>query len=221
LIIKAEIIQFYDWDGVVIDSSAHHERSWEQLAAEIGKPLSADHFVRGFGMKNQAIIPDILGWTSDPGQIEEYSLRKEYLYREIIREDGIQPLPGVGDLLQLLRDNGVPCAIASSTHRENVDVVLELIGLRPYFTAIVTAEDVQRGKPDPEVFVKGAAKINREPHNCIVFEDAHVGIEAGLAAGARVIAVATTNTLDALGRAHLAVNSLEEISWQRFSGLFD
>jgi HAD superfamily hydrolase (TIGR01509 family) len=211
----------FDWDGVVIDSSAHHERSWEQLAAEIGKPMPADHFVRGFGMKNQAIIPDILGWTSDPGQIEEYSLRKEFLYREIIREKGIQPLPGVGDLLQMLRDNGVPCAIASSTHRENVDVVLELIGLQPFFAAIVTAEDVQRGKPDPQVFVTGAAKINREPRNCIVFEDAHVGIEAGLAAGARVIAVATTNALDALGRAHLAVNSLDEVSWQRFAGLFD
>jgi HAD superfamily hydrolase (TIGR01509 family) len=211
----------FDWDGVVIDSSAHHERSWEQLAAEIGKPLPAEHFVRGFGMKNQAIIPDILGWTNDPDQIEEYSLRKEFLYREIIREKGIHPLPGVGDLLQMLRDNGVPCAIASSTHRENVDVVLELIGLRPFFTAIVTAEDVQRGKPDPQVFVTAAAKINREPCNCIVFEDAHVGIEAGLAAGARVIAVATTNTLDALSRAHLAVNSLEEVNWQRFSGLFD
>jgi beta-phosphoglucomutase len=211
----------FDWDGVVIDSSAHHERSWEQLADEIGKPMPADHFVRGFGMKNQAIIPDILGWTNDPSQIEEYPLRKEFLYREIIREKGIQPLPGVGDLLQMLRDNGVPCAIASSTHRENVDVVLELIGLQPFFTAMVTAEDVQRGKPDPQVFVTAAARINREPRNCIVFEDAHVGIEAGLAAGARIIAVATTNPLDALGRAHLAVSSLEEVSWQRFSSLFD
>jgi HAD superfamily hydrolase (TIGR01509 family) len=211
----------FDWDGVVIDSSSHHERSWEQLAAEIGKPLPPDHFVRGFGMKNQVIIPDILEWTRDPDEIEEYSMRKEYLYREILREKGIQPLPGVAKLLQGLNSRSVPCAVASSTHRKNVDVVLDIIGLRGLFSAIVTAEDVSHGKPDPEVFVTAARKIGREPECCAVFEDAHVGIEAGLAAGSRVIAVATTNPLDSLGRAHLAVASLEEVDWESFAGLFD
>jgi beta-phosphoglucomutase family hydrolase len=209
----------FDWDGVVIDSSAHHEKSWEQLAAEIGKPLPADHFVRGFGMKNQVIIPEILGWTGDPDEIETLSLRKEQLYRDIIRVEGIEALPGVAELLEMLSDNGVPSAVASSTHRINVEVVLDAIGLRPYFDAIVTAEDVTRGKPDPEVFLTGAERINRPASVCVVFEDAHVGIEAGLAAGARVVAVATTNPLDELGRAHLALESLAELDWQRFEAL--
>jgi beta-phosphoglucomutase family hydrolase len=211
----------FDWDGVVIDSSSHHERSWEQLSAETNKPLPPDHFVRGFGMKNQVIIPDILGWTHDPDEIEEYSLRKEFLYREILHDQGIQPLPGVTDLLRELNSRSVPCAVASSTHRENVDVVLDIIGLGPLFTAIVTAEDVRHGKPDPEVFLTAARKIGRGPERCVVFEDAHVGIEAGLAAGSRVVAVATTNPLDALGKAHLAVASLEEVDWESFMGLFD
>lgn len=211
----------FDWDGVVIDSSAHHERSWELLAAEIGKPLPADHFVRGFGMKNQVIIPELLGWTRDADEIEAWSLRKEALYRDIIRRDGTVALPGVTELLQLLADKKVPCAVASSTHRRNVEVILDIIGLRPCFQAIVTAEDVARGKPDPDVFLKAAAKINRPAAACAVFEDAHVGIEAGLAAGARVVAVATTNPLAELGRAHLAVDSLAEIDWKRFTGLFD
>jgi HAD superfamily hydrolase (TIGR01509 family) len=211
----------FDWDGVIIDSSAQHEKSWEQLAAEIGKPLPADHFVRGFGMKNQAIIPDILGWTDDPAEIDAWSLRKEYLYREIIREEGIRPLPGVIDLLQLLDARGVPCAVASSTHRENIDTIFDAIGIGGCFRAVVTAEDVTRGKPDPEVFLNSAAKLGREPGDCIVFEDALVGIEAGLAAGARVVAVATTNPLEKLGRAHLAVRSLEEIGWRRLAKLFE
>lgn len=210
----------FDWDGVVIDSSKQHEESWELLAAEIGKPLPADHFLRGFGMKNQVIIPEILGWTRDPEEIQRYSLRKEELYREIVRERGIAPLPGVLGLLRLLNDHGVPCAVASSTHRENIEAIFDAIGVREYFAAVVTAEDVSRGKPDPEVFLRSAAKIGRDPHNCVVFEDAHVGIEAGLAAGAKVIAVATTNPLDSLGRADLAVASLQDVSWRMICGLF-
>jgi beta-phosphoglucomutase family hydrolase len=210
----------FDWDGVVIDSSRQHEESWELLAAEIGKPLPADHFLRGFGMKNQVIIPHILHWTEDPEEIHRYSLRKEALYREIVRERGIEPLPGVVDLLRTLTGHGVRCAVASSTHRENIETIFDVIGVRSYFDAVVTAEDVSQGKPDPEVFLKSAERIGCPPDHCVVFEDAHVGIEAGLAAGARVIAVATTNPLDSLGSAHLAVASLADVGWDDFTALF-
>ena len=210
----------FDWDGVIIDSSAQHEKSWKHLAKEIGKPLPDDHFVRGFGMKNQIIIPKILQWTDDPEQIESWSLRKEYLYRDIISKEGIRPLPGVFDLLQMLGEHNVPCAVASSTHRQNVETIFDAIGLRDFFTAIVTAEDVAHGKPDPEVFLAAASCIGRKPVECVVFEDAHVGIEAGLAAGARVIAVATTNPLSELGKSHLAVRSLENVGWREFTGVF-
>jgi len=215
-----ELGALFDWDGVVIDSSRQHEESWEALARELDKPLPPDHFLRGFGMKNQFIIPNILEWTRDPEEIHRYSLRKEALYREIVRQHGIAPLPGVRSLLRLLRDHGVRCAVASSTHRENIETILDVIGVRLFFDAVITAEDVDHGKPDPEVFLKGAQAIGIEPARCVVFEDAHVGIEAGLAAGAKVIAVATTNPLDELGKAHLAVESLESIDWPAFSGLF-
>jgi len=211
----------FDWDGVVIDSSAQHEKSWELLAREIDKPLPDDHFVRGFGMKNQLIIPNVLGWTDDADEIEQYSLRKEQLYRDIIADEGIRPLDGVLELLEMLEQRGVPCSVASSTHRENIETVFAAIGLGHFFDAVVTAEDVDRGKPHPEVFLKTAEKINRPAARCIVFEDAHVGIEAGLAAGCRVVAVATTNPLADLGRAQLAVDSLNEIRWQDLTALFD
>jgi HAD superfamily hydrolase (TIGR01509 family) len=211
----------FDWDGVVIDSSKQHEESWELLALEVGKPLPPDHFLRGFGMKNQVIIPRILKWTEDADEIHRYSLRKEALYRDIVRERGIEPLPGVVDLLRMLSDQGVPCAVASSTHRENIETIFDVIGVRPFFDAVITAEDVSHGKPDPEVFLKGAAAIGREPSRCAVIEDAHVGIEAGLAAGAKVIAVATTNPMESLGDASLAVESLEALDWDSFRRLFD
>lgn len=210
----------FDWDGVIIDSSSHHEESWEMLADEIGKPLPENHFVRGFGMKNQVIIPRILGWTDDPDKVQEYSLRKEFLYREIVRERGIEPLPGVNELLQSLHDRDVPCAVASSTHRENIETIFDAIGIRGFFQAVVTAEDVSHGKPDPEVFIKSAGKIGCRPQDCVVFEDALVGIEAGLAAGARVVAVATTNDIGQLAKADAAVRSLEQVDWAMLTKLF-
>ena len=209
----------FDWDGVVIDSSAQHDRSWTLLSTEVGKPLPPDHFVRGFGMKNQTIIPDVLGWTNDAEEIEALSLRKELLYRQIVMREGIAPLPGVIELLKLLNRHDVACAVASSTHRQNIETVFDMTGLREHFAAVVTAEDVGQGKPHPDVFLKSAAAIERRPDRCVVFEDALVGIEAGLAAGAKVVAVATTCPIEALGNAHLAVRSLLEVDWQVFSTL--
>jgi HAD superfamily hydrolase (TIGR01509 family) len=209
----------FDWDGVVIDSSRQHEKSWEDLAREAGLPLPDNHFRRGFGMKNQVIIPEILGWTDDPGQIEDLGRRKEEIYRERVRRDGIAPLPGVLSLLEMLANRGVPCCVASSSPRANIDAVIEAIGAGAYFSGIVSAEDVSHGKPDPEVFLKSAATIGCYASDCVVFEDALVGIRAGQAAGSKVIAVATTHPLEELAAADLAVESLEQVDWHVFSSL--
>ena len=209
----------FDWDGIVIDSSAQHERSWEQLAQEIHQPLPDDSFRRGFGMKNQAIIPNILGWSQEPQEIEQLGQRKEEIYREMVLNEGIMPLPGVMSTLEFLQDRAVPCCIASSTPRQNIDFILDVIGVGQYFDAIVAAEDVSQGKPDPEVFLQSARRIKRPPGNCVVFEDALMGIQAGQAAGCKVIAVATTHSIGELGHADLALQSLDELSWKVFSSL--
>lgn len=210
----------FDWDGVVIDSSRHHEESWERLAREVGKQLPEGHFKKGFGMKNEWIIPNLLQWTQEPAEIHRLSLRKEALYREIVLEWGISPLPGVVAWLEALKGAGVPRVIGSSTHRLNIEVTLGKLGLLNAFDAIVSAEDVSAGKPDPQVFLKAAGKINIPPGKCIVFEDAHVGIEAARRAGAKIIAVATTNPLPDLGKADLAVASLEELTIEKAAALF-
>jgi len=211
----------FDWDGVIIDSSGLHDESWKMLALETGKTLLPDYFKRGFGMKNELVIADILGWSNDPEAIRRYSLRKEILYRDLVESHNIKALQGVIELLLLLREHEIPCAVASSTHRENIETIFDRIGLREFFQAVVSGEDVSNGKPDPEVFLKGAEKIHCDPRHCVVFEDAQVGIEAALAAGSKVIAVATTNDLESLGRAHVAVTSLAEVSWPLFRRLFD
>ncbi len=202
----------FDWDGVIVDSSVQHEAGWERLAVEEGESLPEGHFTKSFGMKNERVIPAILKWTDDPGEIRRLSLRKEELYRIIALETGIQPLDGVVAFLAALAVAGVPCVIGSSTHRLNIEVFLDAMGLRSYFSDIVSAEDVSHGKPDPEVFQMAAARIDRRPDQCVVFEDAHVGIEAGLAGGFTVVAVAGTHPRETLENAHRVVDRLDVLS---------
>ncbi len=209
----------FDWDGVIIDSSKHHEESWERLSKETGFTLPKGHFKKGFGMKNEIIIPNILEWSDHPEEIRRLSLRKEELYREILLEWGIDPLPGVSEWLAELRKRGVRCVIGSSTHRLNIDTSLGVLGFRDYFTAIVSAEDVSHGKPDPEVFLAAAERIGLDPSQCVVFEDALVGIEAAHRGGMKVVAVATTNPIEALGSADIAVHRLDELTVDQVAGL--
>ncbi|MGB8356048.1 MAG: HAD family phosphatase [Chthoniobacteraceae bacterium] len=210
----------FDWDGVVIDSSFHHEESWERLAREIGKSLPEGHFKAGFGRKNEFIIPGLLDWSHDVDEINRISLRKEALYRDVVKEHGLSPLPGVKEWLQRLKDAGIPCVVGSSTHRLNIETSLDIIHLREYFADIVSAEDVTQGKPAPDVFLKAAAKIHRDPKVCVVFEDAHVGIQAARNAGMKVVGVATTHPLAELGAADFAVKRLDELTIAQLDSWF-
>tara|TARA_Y100000588_G_C14266340_1_gene930071 strand:- start:3499 stop:4191 length:693 start_codon:yes stop_codon:yes gene_type:complete len=188
----------FDWDGVVIDSSKAHEQSWELLAEEEGKPLPEGHFKAGFGRKNQYIIPNILQWTIDAEEIERLGDRKEALYRVIVAEKGVDLIPGIEAFLESLDESGIRCAVGSSTPRKNVETIIEMLNLGSYFQAIVCAEDVRQGKPHPEVFLTVAARLNREPQNCAVFEDAVFGLQAAKAGGMKAIALSSTHSLDVM-----------------------
>jgi beta-phosphoglucomutase family hydrolase len=209
----------FDWDGVVIDSAKLHEQSWHRLAKELGKSLAPDSFIRGFGMKSARIIEEIHAWAKEPAEVARLTNRKETLYREIIARSDIAPLPGVVAWLQRLRAVGVPCAVASSTCRLNIDAVLDRIGLKEVFREIVSAEDVVHGKPNPEVFQRAAEELGVTAGCSVVFEDAHVGIEAAHAAGMKVVAVATTHSIEQLTAADLVVRRLDELTIEQVASI--
>lgn len=210
----------FDWDGVVIDSSAQHEQSWEILSEEISKPLPPGHFKLGFGKKNQVIIPMVLRWASDEKEVERIADRKEEIYRELVKKSGVHILPGACELLGALREGGIPAAVGSSTPRDNLRAIFEATGLDEYFQAVVCGDDVVNGKPAPDVFLLAARKLGQSPCDCLVIEDAHAGIEAALSAGMRVLAVATTNPLQDLHTATDAVESLAGVTPARLAALF-
>lgn len=213
----------FDWDGVVVDSSAAHKASWELLAKQRGLPLPENHFALGFGKKNQTIIPSIYEWSQDPDEIEELGFAKEELYRRILKESGLNPaLPGAIDLFKELKAAGFPMAVGTSTPRENVDLVIELIGAEGFFGAIISAEDVSHGKPDPEVFLKGAEALGIDPACCVVFEDAVYGIEAALAGGMKAVCLTTTHPTEYFDsiQPHAFVNNLAGVNLQFLQDLY-
>lgn len=203
----------FDWDGVIIHSEAYHRRSWEMLCEEQGLQMPDGAFSRSFGMRNAQIIPDVFQWAepNDHVRIAALGDRKERLYRELVRTEGITPLAGVYALLDALDAAGIAFAVGSSTPRENIDAVMEALGITGRFRAIVAAADVSQGKPDPEVFLKAAQGLHLDPCQCVVVEDAHVGIAAARAGGFRVLAVATTHPEEALSAADAVHANLESV----------
>ncbi len=199
----------------MVDSSAAHKESWEALAREEGLPLAEDHFAKSFGRTNKVIIPEVYCWTKEPAEIVRIGERKEYLYREIISQWSAErlALPGALELLHALKAAGIPTAVGSSTAKENITLVLGKLGVAECFSAMITAENVSRGKPDPEVFLKGAAALGIAPEDCVVFEDAVYGIEAAKAGGMKAVAVLTSHPRQSfVGKADLIVDSLSEIT---------
>lgn len=211
----------FDWDGVIIDSSRYHEESWELLAKQENRALPQGYFAQAFGKRNETIIPEVLGWTREKQEITRLADRKEKMYRGLISNRGIAALPGVKPFLEMLRVHKIPCCVGSSTPRLNITLVLKQLGFNRYFQDIVAAEDVSRGKPDPEVFLKAARTLQVSPEQCIVFEDALVGIRAAKAGGMKVVAVSTTHPFSELREADLVTDRLDQLSMAQMRRLFE
>lgn len=179
----------WDMDGTLIDSEEFHWQAWREAMAAEGVAITREQFLSSFGQRNDSIIPQWLGARCTPELVARIGDAKEKLYRQQIREKGMSPLPGVEHCVHMLHEGGWSQAIASAAPRANVELVLEVLAFAPFFQAIVSAEDVRRGKPDPEVFLTAAAGLGVPPERCIVVEDAVAGIQAAIAAGMRSIYV--------------------------------
>jgi beta-phosphoglucomutase family hydrolase len=202
----------FDWDGVIIDSSEHHIEGWRRFAKEENFVFPEQHFKQSFGMKNEQIIPQLWKWTDDPDEIRRIDRKKEALYRDIMKENGLVALPGVLELLELLKKNKVACAIGSSAPMANVTTGLDILGYGHYFQTVVSGEDVKLGKPDPQIFLTAAFRLAVLPRHCIVFEDAKVGVAAAKAGGMKVVAVTNTYPAEELADADLIVSSLSDVT---------
>jgi HAD superfamily hydrolase (TIGR01509 family) len=179
----------WDMDGTLVDSEEFHWISWRDTLASEGIAITREQFVASFGQRNDSILTRWLGAKATPGLMARISEAKEERYRELVRTKGISPEPGVTNWVRRLHEKGWLQAIASAAPRPNIEVVLDALGAAHCFQGIVSAEDVHRGKPDPEVYLLAASRVGASPDRCIVVEDAVAGVEGARNAGMRSIGV--------------------------------
>jgi len=201
----------WDLDGVIANTTTYHLKAWRETFRKRGVEFNKDNFRHSFGLRNDDIIPVILGREMSRKEIDRISYEKEAMFRQLIGNK-IKPLPGAIELMKSLAGTGFQQALASSTPRENIRLVIGSLGIEDYLRCMIAAEDVSLGKPDPQVFLLAAKRLGVEPGNCIVIEDAVAGVAAARRAGMRCLAVTTTHPRASLGEADLIVDSLVEVS---------
>ena len=209
----------FDMDGVLVDSAAAHLRAWQKLGTEIGTAFSEELFRRTFGQRNASIIPQWLGQVPPP-RLAELDARKESLYRQFVREGSVRVFRRIPELLIDLRELGARLAVASSGPRENVELLIEVIGAGSAIDATVASEDVREGKPHPEAFLTAAQRLRVAPARCAVVEDSVHGIEAAKRAGMLAVAVLTSTAREQLtaAGADLVVNEVGDLQLQDLAG---
>lgn len=206
----------WDVDGTLIDSSEYHWLSWREALAAEDFHVTRGQFDSSFGRRNDEILRGYFGADFAAEEVARVGEAKETVYRQLVRERGVELLPGVRRWLDKLRSEGWLQALASSAPRANLEAIVSALDLGAYFAAIVSAEDVTRGKPDPQVFLAAASKLKAETAACVVVEDAPAGTEAARRAGMRVVGVLTSR--DEL-EADIVVRTLEELPAGAFDGL--
>lgn len=201
----------FDMDGVLVDNRDVHIEAFRRLFTKYGLKFDREKFLPSFGMTN----PQIFEWQAPEllkkHTIEELSEEKEALYRELFARE-MAPSPGLIELLKGLRERGIKMAVGSSGNADNVNFVLTGCHIADYFDAIANGDMISRGKPDPEVYLLAAKLLNVDPVECVVCEDAPVGIEAARAAGMGVVALATTFPPERLSDYDLLVENFTQTS---------
>ncbi|MBM2832118.1 MAG: tRNA threonylcarbamoyl adenosine modification protein YeaZ [Dehalococcoidia bacterium] len=200
----------WDMDGVIVDTARYHFKSWQEAFSSRGVTFTAANFQHGFGQRNDNIIRSVMGQDVPLEEMEAIARDKESSFRRRI-DGNIQPFSGAAELIRSLHQRGFRQAITSSAPMENIRSLLEPLDLLKYFQAVVSGRDVARGKPDPQVFLAAAQKLQVKPENCLVIEDAVAGVQAARAAGMKSIAVTNSHPRDSLAEADLVVDSLSEV----------
>jgi beta-phosphoglucomutase len=201
----------FDMDGVLLDTAHHHFVAWQRLAEELGIDFSVQDNEKLKGLSRVESLERILtlgGLTLNNDKKLQLMERKNRWYVELIVD--MQPeevLPGVRAFLQTAREAGLRIALGSSSR--NAGTILTRCELAPLFDAAIDGNHVTHSKPDPEVFLKGAAALNVEPSRCVVFEDAQAGIQAALAGGFFAVGVGLPENLP---RAQFVIPGFEGLS---------
>ncbi len=200
----------WDMDGTMVDTREAHWLAWKEILAAENYDLDWETFLKTFGQRNDSILRSLLGAGLPDADVVRIGDAKEQVFRDVLKENGVQLLPGAGQLIDQAKAKGWPQAIVSSAPRKNISTILEVLGRPDTFAVMVCAEDVSHGKPHPEGCITAAQKLGVSPARCMVLEDAPAGLEAARRAGMGGVGVLSTH--DHLSEADRSVATLKELS---------
>jgi len=208
-------------DGVIIDSHPAHRRAWQKFLHAVGRDVTDTEldFVLD-GRKRDEILCYFLGELK-PAQIAQYGTLKDEMLQQL--GEDLRPLPGIIEFLNSLSPAGIRIALATSAGRRRTCGTLEELGLARYFDAIVTGDEVGKGKPDPAIYRLVAERLNETPESLLVVEDAVSGVKSARAAGMRCLGVASPQRAEALrdAGADPIISDFRSLSLARLRASFD
>ena len=208
----------FDMDGVLVDSNDVHFRAFRKIAADLGREFTDPELQQTFGMHNNQIFPLLLREEIPLERVREMADQKEAYYRELAR-DSLEPINGAVALLRSLRAAGWKVAIGSSGPAKNVRLAIEVLGIADDLDAVVTGDDVEHGKPAPDVFLKCLQRLMLPVSACVVLEDAPQGVTAAHAAGVVAVALTSSRPANELSHAELVVDQLSVLSPERLAAI--
>ena len=206
----------WDMDGTLVDSARDHYEAWRELLLLEGIDLDYSGFLVGFGRRNDEWLRELLGDEIALSDIQRIGNAKEARYRERLQEQGLIVLPGALDILRALREDGWRNAVATSAPVKNLEIILDVTGLKDLMDGWAGSEDVEQGKPAPDVFLVAAERIGVAPKRAVVVEDAAAGVLGAHRAGMAAIGVGPHHA--DLGADH-AVESLVDLPVETFTRL--
>jgi beta-phosphoglucomutase len=205
----------FDFDGVIVDTERLHYRAFQEILEPLGLGYSWDEYTRVYmGFDDRDAFREVCRMSRrelTEEDLRDWIQQKAEAFESIVQDDSLEPFPGVGALLEALQTAGVPVAICSGALERDIRPILDRFGWREYFAHIITADQVQRSKPDPEGYQMAMHALGIARHdacNCFAIEDTPAGIMSAKAAGMRVLAVTNSYSSDQLTGADKVVESL-------------
>ncbi|MDZ7717687.1 MAG: HAD family phosphatase [Balneolaceae bacterium] len=215
------IAALFDMDGVIVHTNPYHKKAFKIFLDKHDISISdqelKDHV---YGRTNAEIFPFIFGDKYTPEKGKQWADEKESIFRDLYRND-VEPVSGLIDFLDELKRREIKAAVGTSAPIENLDFIMDSLNLRHYFDVFLHSADVSEGKPNPEIYLKAADRLEIEPECCVVFEDSVAGVKAGLNADMKVVGVATTHTPEEFNGAHIVIKDFEEMTIERLFQLFE
>ena len=212
----------FDMDGVIVDSEPAHEEVCKRRFKELNINVTDEEYSTFVGVSNKDMWTRLKENYGLKETVEELISIHLKAIMDDFRERDEKPIPGVERLLENLKAEGIKIALASSSPMENIELVLEKFGIGDYFESVISGENLERGKPAPDIFLKSAEKLGVNPENCVVIEDSHNGVKAAKAAGMKCVGFKNINSGNQdLSMADIIVYSMEDVNIEHLKGLFE